>query len=229
MEEVGLDETIIAGFSTEFSQLSAERFIREILVDICCVREIHAGVGYRFGYRGEGNLNLMRCFGEKYGFSVHEIPLELEGEEVVSSSAVRNALLNGELRTAIKLLGHGFQLCGTVERGKGLARQLGFATANLRISERCLLPRYGVYRCIAYWRGEGYPAVVNIGMRPSTGGGAPSVEAHLLDFNQELYGEDICISLIGFLRPERYFENLDMLRDQVAKDIEMVRNSFSTP
>ena len=223
-EDQGLMELILTTFDQTFSELAPEAFIEDVLLRRLHAACIYVGESYRFGHRGLGDIALLREAGASLGFTVREIPLVSCAEEVVSSSAIRLHLRQGRLQEALTMLGHEFVLCGTIIPGQGLGRKLGFPTANLLIDPRCLLPMAGVYLCEVYREQRRYSALTNIGLRPSVGGTSLSVEAHLIDFDGDLYGEKLCLSFIGYRREEQHFASLEALKDQIARDVAAIRD-----
>jgi len=220
--ELGLDALVMRPFDAAFAALSAEEFAA-YLVRAHNARAAVIGFNYSFGAGGTGDSALLRRLGERYGFAVHVLePVCWEGEPI-SSSRVRAALTAGDLDAVKAMLGGAYRVSGTVERGKGLGRKLGFPTANLSLPVGKALPPYGVYAARACVEGERYDAVLNIGAHPTVPEGAPTIEIHLLDAAPDLYGKRVEAALEAWLRPEMKFESVEALRAQIARDVETAR------
>ncbi len=214
----GLDATVVIPFTLEFSRMEAEAFVEEVLCDRLKAREVVVGFNHTFGRGARGDARLLAKLGPRFGFVVHVMPpLSVDGV-VVSSSAIRRALREGDVARVGRLLGHSYTVRGRVLRGKGRGRQLGFPTANLKPERELLLPP-GVYAARASWDGGGSGAVVNVGVRPTFGEGEYWVEAHLLDFSEDLYGKVLTLAFLERIRPEQEFPGVEALRAQVARDV----------
>ncbi len=215
---LGLDFVIVLPFTRETAATSAADFLKN-LTGHMQLAELWVGPDFALGRGREGNTDRLAELGREMGFSLRVVPpYDWQGEHV-RSSRVR-ALLgeDGAVEQAAELLGRPYRLWGEVIEGAKRGRQLGFPTANLLVPEERLLPAFGVYACWA-WRGErGYPAVVNIGVRPSFDNGKPSVEAYLLDFSDNLYGETVGLSFVARLRGEKKFPNIGELVAQIGRD-----------
>lgn len=222
MAQAGLDAAVVIPFTMEFSRLEAEEFVTTVLVDTLRVREVVVGFNHTFGRGARGTAALLRELGERYGFLAHVVPpLQVDGL-TVSSSAIREALRDGDLARARAFLGHPYAVTGPVLRGAGRGRGLGFPTANLRPDRALILPP-GVYIAQATWSGGRAPAVVNVGYRPTFDENEYWVEAFLLDFDGDLYDQTLTLRFIERIRAERKFESVEALRRQVAADIQAGR------
>ena len=224
--ELGVGTTLVHPFTSDIARWSGEQFIRHLVTEAGGVRSLNVGEGFQFGHGRSGNISLLRELGLELGFSVHVAPPVALGGEVVSSSRIRQCLRDGRLEPVAELLGRPYALSGIVQPGDQRGRQLGFPTANLNV-DGLELPPFGVYA--ARVRGVGttgneWPAVLNVGVRPtvSASAGEPAVrfEVHLLGFQGDLYGQELEVTLVEFLRAERRFESLEALRDQIARDCE---------
>ncbi|MBI2527657.1 MAG: bifunctional riboflavin kinase/FAD synthetase [Candidatus Rokubacteria bacterium] len=222
MAETGLDATVVIPFTMEFSRLEAEPFVKAVLVDTLRVREVVVGFNHTFGRGARGTAALLHELGQRHGFLTHVVPpLQVEGL-TVSSSAIREALRDGDLARARAFLGHPYTVRGPVLRGAGRGRRLGFPTANLRPDRALILPP-GVYVAQATWSGGRVPALVNVGYRPTFGENEYWVEAYLLDFDGDLYDQTLTLGFVERIRDERKFESVEALRRQVAADIQAGR------
>lgn len=226
---LGLDFVIVFPFTRSTAETSAADFLAA-LMRVLPLAELWVGPDFALGRGREGNIERLTGFGRHMGFSLQVIPnLDWQGEPV-RSSRVRSLLAeDGAVAQAAELLGRPYRLAAEVVRGAQRGTGLGFPTANLLIPEDRLTPAYGVYACWA-WRGErGYPAVVNVGVRPSFDNGHPSVEAHLIDFAGDLYGEVLGLSFIARLRGEKRFAEIADLVAQIGTDTASAKQLLSYP
>ena len=184
------------------------------------------GDDFRFGRRGEGDEKKLRQFCTAHGIPVITVPEQkLEGVRI-SSSYIRKQIGEGDMATAVRFLGHGHMLTGTVVTGRRLGRSLGFPTANIELPQGVIVPRHGVYACRAYVGEKSYLAVCNVGNRPTVQGHQVRTETWLLDFDGDLYGQSVSLEFMYFLRPEQRFESLDALKKAVLCDAENTRKFF---
>jgi riboflavin kinase/FMN adenylyltransferase len=225
-----IDFLVIHPFDKEFSRLTAEEFVENVLVKKFNVKKIIIGYDHRFGRNRTATIDDLIHFGEIYGFEVEQISAEEINAMTISSTKIRKALQQGEIRTANHYLGHPYLLNGTVVQGQQIGRTIGFPTANIAInSQEKLIPANGVYIANAYLNSKKYHGVMNIGNRPTVNGQSQSIEIHLFDFDATIYGENITIEFIEYIRPEQKFENLDVLKLQIAKDKEQAILYFESP
>ncbi len=220
IESLAVDATLLIHFDKDFSQRSGDEFIRTLARGAGQIRSICVGANFVFGNKRSGNVELLRKLGEELGFVVHGLSaVSLDGK-AVSSTRIRQAIIAGKLDAASQMLGRAYSLVGKVIPGDQLGRQLGFPTANVEVSGLALPPT-GVYAAQAKTRLACHRAVVNIGSRPTVQHPQPQlrVEAHLLDFTDDLYGQDLELILVEKLRDERKFPSLADLRNQIAHDI----------
>jgi riboflavin kinase/FMN adenylyltransferase len=226
IEGLGVEELVVIPFDHGFSAISAEDFCTRILIEQLEARRVSVGENFRFGAKAKGDPAMLAGRTE---FDSHVVPLvEVEGE-IVSSSRIRSLVAAGEVEVATRCLGAPFLLEGTVVEGDGRGRTLGFPTANLVPSDDLVCPGHGVYAAFA----NGYPAAVNVGVRPTfeTGRGL-LVEAFLIDFEGDLYGQSLRVAFIGRLRGERRFGDVEELVSQMRRDVEAARElcaSFTPP
>jgi riboflavin kinase/FMN adenylyltransferase len=217
--QLGIQHLLIVPFTRAFSELSSHEFIEQILVEKIGTKKLVIGYDHRFGRNREGSFDFLRENCASYGFEVEEIPREDIENMAVSSSRIRKALITGHISEANELLGRSYTLSGTVVKGKQLGRTIGFPTANLHLHESYkLVPMNGVYIIHATHNDTKYKGMLNIGVRPTVDGTMRTIEAHLFDFNQEIYGEDLQLDLLHYLRSEQKFDNLDMLVRQINID-----------
>jgi riboflavin kinase/FMN adenylyltransferase len=217
VEELGVEEMVVIPFDEAFARRSAEDFVSDVVVDALQATRVSVGRNFRFGHKARGDAALLAA-DERFETRICDL-VEVEGE-TVSSSHIRGLLAAGEVEHAIAFLGRPFQVRGEVVHGDGRGRELGFATANVVPDERLVRPDQGVYAC----RANGVPAAINIGVRPmfETGRGV-LIEAHLIDYDEDLYGTELRIDFLSRLRGERLFDSVDALVEQIARDVDRTR------
>lgn len=222
--EQGIDYVLTHSFDKKTSRLSAEEFVIS-LHDRLHFRELWVGYDFALGRDREGTPGYLSELGRKHGFSITEIPAFHYQGELVSSSLIRKKVRAGDVKAASRLLGRPFQVIGSVVRGENRGKSLGFATSNLDVDPEMVDIKPGVYACRAETRGEVFSAVTNIGFRPTFGKDleSPRLEAHLLDFSRDLYGENLKLSFIDRLRDEMKFDQISQLIDQIQADIGKAR------
>ena len=227
LASLGVDTTLVVPFTREFSLQRAEDFIRMLAAKLAPLHSICVGSTFTFGHKRSGNVALLQQLGRELNFTVHGIAaVSLDGE-VVSSTRIRETLRAGNFGSVSQMLGREYALSGTVVRGDELGRKLGFPTANLDVTG-LLVPPHGVYAAHAYFDGTRHRAVVNIGMRPTLRQPTQElrVEAHLLEFNTDLYNRELELMFVDKLRDEQKFASVDELREQIARDISAARRRF---
>ena len=221
LEKMGLDYLIIHPFSREFSRLTALDFVRDVLVNKLNTSRLIIGYDHHFGKNREGNIHQLKEYSLLYDFKVEEIPAQDIDDVSVSSTKIRTALKDGNLKTANNYLGYHYMLNGTVVSGKKLGGTIGFPTANLEIKEPYkLIPKTGVYIIKTHINTVLYTGIMNIGFNPTVLGKHQTIEAHLFDFNEDLYGKEIMIEFIYFLREEHKFKSIEELVVQLNIDKE---------
>ncbi|MAR54099.1 MAG: bifunctional riboflavin kinase/FMN adenylyltransferase [Acidimicrobiaceae bacterium] len=225
LAETGVDYTLVVEFTPEQAEVPAEVFARQVLVDCLQARAVVVGADFHFGKGRRGNVETLGVVGEEFGYEVLGLPLvkHLTGEgEVISSTSIRAALSDGDVEKAHRLLGRPFEVRGVVTPGDRRGRTIGFPTANIPTTSDLQVPADGVY---AAWYiredGKEYPAAVNIGKRPTFYDDADKslIEAHLIGFRGDLYGESAKVRFVRRLRGERKFEGIEPLKEQLAKDV----------
>ena len=227
LERMGLQNIIIFPFTLEFSRLTALEFVRDFLVNKLHVKQMVIGYDHQFGKNREGTIDYLRDISETYDFGVTEISAREIDEVNVSSTKIRNALKSGEIETANTYLGEEFELNGTVVRGKGRGRGFGFPTANIQLeNDLKLIPGNGVYIVnVKLSDARTFLGMLNIGTNPTVSDeNKQSLEVHLLDFNEDLYGQKIEVRFLKRLREEVKFESVEQLIDQIKEDETVTRN-----
>ncbi len=219
LEELGLNQLIIHPFTKEFSRLSAQEYVKDILVEKLNSKKIIIGYDHRFGRNRTATIENLKEFGEVFNFEVEEISAEEINEVSVSSTKIRKALEEGEIETANLYLGYEFMLTGTITKGKGLGKKIQFPTANIHIEEEYkLIPKKGVYTVKSIINNEVVYGMMNIGMNPTVNGTKETIEVHFFDFDQNLYGKKIQVNLLARQRNEKRFESVEALKEQLFKD-----------
>lgn len=229
IEALGLPFLLIVPFDAEFSAQPAERFIRDLAAAGRPLRKICVGEQWAFGHRRSGDVALLRRLGEELGFVVSETASVQAGGETVSSTRIRKAVEQGDLGVARTLLGRDYTILGTVEHGDELGRTIGFPTANLRAHNE-QFPPDGVYAVRVQFDDAVWPGVANVGYRPTVASGIAErkLEVHVFDFDGDLYGRDLDVDFISFLRGEKKFAGLEELRAQIGADAERARRLLAT-
>jgi riboflavin kinase/FMN adenylyltransferase len=227
IESLGPEAALVIHFDKSFSQKTGEAFIRELASAWSGIQSICVGANFVFGYKRGGNVELLKKLGAELKFSVHGLAaVSLDGR-TVSSTRIREAIRAGELDAASQMLGRAYSISGPVIEGDKLGHQFGFPTANIDATGLAL-PPCGVYAIHAITGGKTHRAVLNIGTRPTLKSPNPQlrIEAHLLDFNGNLYGQELEIVFAEKLRDEQKFSSVDELKAQIARDIERAKNIF---
>lgn len=229
LEKTGLQNLIIHPFDQAFSRLTAEEFVKNILVDIFNIKKIIIGHDHRFGRNRTANIDDLILFGKEYQFEVEQISAQEIDAVSISSTKIRNALLNGKIELANEYLGYNYFFSGTVIHGKQLGRTIGFPTANLKIEESYkLIPAQGVYAVKCQVGTQIVYGMGNIGTNPTVEGQDISIEVHLFNFDADLYGQKISVELIKRIRDEQKFASVEDLKIQLVKDKFFAQQLFTS-
>ena len=229
LRRAGADEVDVLQFDEAMSQLTPDEFIDQLLVQRLHVRAVVVGDDFRFGHRAAGSVDTLREAGQRHGFEVVPAPLAGEGEHRWSSTSVRNALAEGNVRTAASALGRPYCVEGVVVHGDHRGRELGYPTANLGIAEHLAIPADGVYSGWLSRAGERLPAAVSVGTNPTFDGVERRVEAYVLDRDDlDLYGERVRLEFVDWVRGMEAFASIDELVRQMADDVERVRGQLAS-
>lgn len=229
LEKAGTDICVLLDFNMDMAALSAERFMKEILHEQLGVKMLAVGYDHHFGKPCEGEgLEQYKAYGSALGIEVFGTQPFVVNDVEVSSSAVRRALSAGDVKTAESLLGYRYNFCGVVEHGAALGRALGFPTANIAIDNpMTLIPADGVYEVVVTVDGKEYQAVMNIGVKPTVAtSGERTMEAHLIDYSGDLYGQLVKVEFVRRLRGEQVFDNINALRFQIEVDVARVKRGI---
>jgi riboflavin kinase/FMN adenylyltransferase len=226
IRDLGIDVIVVLPFTSELARLTAQRFV-QLLKEYLKMRGLIIGPDFALGRDREGDAEKLRLLGQEMGFSVEVIPPVVLDGQVVSSSAIRQALTQGDMKKAEKLFGRLFSLNGLVVGGDRRGRTLGFPTANLELKPEQALPSDGVYATIAHVGHELMPSVTSIGVRPTFGGGKRLVETYVIDYEGELLGQRLTLDLVDRLRDEKRFDTVEELKSQMGRDVEQARQVLS--
>ena len=228
LEMAGIDNLIIHPFDKDFSRLTAEDFVKQVLIEKFNLKKIIIGHDHRFGRNRTANIDDLVVFGKTYGFEVEQISAEEIDDVAISSTKIRNALLEGNTSLATEYLGYNYILTGTVVKGKQLGRTIGFPTANIQIQEDYkLIPKSGVYIIQSSVENKTVFGMMNIGTNPTFNGTTQTIEVHFFDFEGNLYDQKITIALLKRIRSEQKFKSVEALKDQLAIDKETALSFIS--
>jgi riboflavin kinase/FMN adenylyltransferase len=220
LKQLGLDGVLVIPFNKEFAAITAETFVREHLVKRLNMKHMVIGYDHAFGKNREGTEDLLSKLGTELGFTVEKAPIVEQDGETISSTKVRKAIRLGDIAKANKLLGFPYLVGGEVVEGDGRGRKLGLPTANIQPSEdQKLLPKNGVYLVSAYIDGKNVYGMANVGIRPTfTDDIHPRLEVHFFDWNKMLYGREVMVAFLKFIRDERKFESTGLFFEQIVSD-----------
>lgn len=219
LEATGIENLVVHPFNESFSRLTAEEFVRTILVEKFQIQKIIIGHDHRFGRNRTANIDDLIAFGLEYGFEVEQISAEEIQDVSVSSTKIRKALNEGNMALANEYLGYNYFLNGTIVKGKQLGRTIGFPTANIQIEEDYkLIPKIGVYVVKAIVNGETVFGMMNIGFNPTVNGEKQTIEVHLFNFDKDIYDQKIEVFLLHYIREEQKFGSIDALKAQLNQD-----------
>lgn len=223
IENAGIENLWILPFTKSFARLSAEKFIKDFLVHKAGVDNLLVGYDHSLGKGGTTSFDNLKNLADNFGFAVRKIEKVIIEGKTASSSVIRKALINGNIETANMLLGYNYMLSGRVKIGNQIGHKIGFPTANLKyINRRKLIPAIGVYACKIEWDGQIYNAMSNVGFRPTVNSNHLNIEAHIFDFDRDIYDDPITISFVQRIRDEQKFDGLEQLKAQLIKDKEVV-------
>lgn len=224
LENLGIDHLIITPFTRDFSNLNPQEYIRDVLVEKIGTTHIIIGYDHRFGKDRSGGLKELQNYATEFGYEVEEIPEQDIDDVAISSTKIRNALLNGDVKTAENFLGYPFHLSGKVIKGDQIGRKIGFPTANLFVEESYkLIPSDGIYAVSVNFKSgqlkdKSANGMAYIGHRPTINGMNRNIEVNIFDFSEDIYGETIRINFLEYLRDDQKFNSLDELKEQLGRD-----------
>lgn len=223
LESLGLDFVVMHPFNETVMRMPAQDFVNQLVTHLQ-IKTLWVGRDFALGYQREGNVAYLTEYGQQIGYSVVALDLVDQSGQVISATTIRQLLSDGDVQQANELLGYRYNVTGTVVHGYKRGRQIGFPTANIAVSADKVIPRNGVYATRINVQGRWYQAATNIGMNPTFGNDQISIESHILDFDQDIYGEQVQLMFESFLRPEMKFNGLDALIEQLKRDIEQTRH-----
>ena len=219
LNEIGIDSLVIHPFNKSFSLLSANQFIKDFLVDKLKIKHIIIGYDHRFGKGREASVTDLKNYADDYDFTVEEIKAQEIEKITVSSTKIRNSINQGDIKTTEKYLGRSFNLTGKIVKGDGLGKKINYPTANIFIEETYkIIPKDGVYLVETIIEDKLFNGMMNIGHRPTIGTNVKSIEVHLFNFNEDIYGQVISIKMISKIRDEKKFSSIQALKEQLVKD-----------
>ncbi len=219
LEDTGIDHLVVHPFTQQFSRLTAQEFVRDILVNRLKAKKVIIGYDHRFGRNRTADINTLKQFGEEYGFEVEEITKQEVDQVAVSSTKIRNALLQGRVEQANNYLQTPFSLKGVVVRGRGLGKEFKYPTANVSIKEDYkLIPKNGVYVVSSTIDGEKYFGMMNIGTNPTVGGEEQTIETYFFNLDKDLYGKELRIEMLTRIRAEKKFSSIEALKIAMRQD-----------
>ncbi|WP_035674044.1 bifunctional riboflavin kinase/FAD synthetase [Flavobacterium sp. 83] len=219
LEQIGIENLVIHPFDETFSRLTAEEFVKNVLVDRFHIQKIIIGYDHRFGRNRTANIDDLIAFGKEYSFEVEQISVQEINDISVSSTKIRTALLEGNMDLANECLGYEYFLTGIIVKGKQLGRTINFPTANIKIEENYkLIPQNGVYIVKSTINQKTVFGMMNIGFNPTVDGQNQTIEVHYFDFDEDLYNQKIRVSLLHRIRSEQKFESFILLKEQLEKD-----------
>ncbi len=227
IESLGVDVLCVVPFTQQFSQLSAEEFVHDVLVEHLHARLVVVGENFRFGHRAAGDCDLLKLLGRTFGFEVEPADLVVDGSTIFSSTYIRSCVDAGDVEAAAAALGRPHRLEGVVVRGDQRGHELGFPTANLLCAPHAAIPADGVYAAWFQHRGKTHRAAVSVGTNPTFAGKDRRVEAYVLDFDGDLYGERVALDFVAHLREQRVYEGPEWLIEQIELDVAQTRSKLS--
>lgn len=228
LEKIGVENLVIHPFDELFSRLTAQEFVSTILVDRFHIHKIIIGHDHRFGRNRTADIDDLIAFGKQYDFEVEQISVQEINDISVSSTKIRNALVEGDMALANEYLGYDYFLTGKIIQGKQLGRTIGFPTANLKVKENYkLIPQNGVYIVKSIINQQPVFGMMNIGFNPTVNGQSQSIEIHYFDFDADLYNQKISVSILKKIRSEQKFESVDLLKEQLEKDKKTALNYWN--
>ncbi len=223
IENLGVDIIYTMNFNENIMKLSPEEFVRGILIEKLKCKAVAVGTDYRFGHKASGNADLLTELGNKFNFLVNIVSPMYVDDEIVSSTKIRELIAEGDLDMAKILLGRDYSVLGNVIHGKKMGTKLGFPTANIELLENYIIPKKGVYNTRTIIDNNKYLSATSVGYNPTFNEDRLKIESHIIDFNDNIYGKTIELVFIQYLRDEFKFETLDLLKEQMGKDIMKVK------
>lgn len=225
IDKLGVDFLLMVGFTDDFSHTTPEEFVRSFLVEKLRIKAVCLSSKFRYGYQGRGNIHLLKRMGKVHQFEVVEVEAVYIDNRPVDSTRIRELIREGKVEEASLLMGREYMADGRVTRGVRRGESIGYPTANIQ-PENELLPGFGIYITRCLLKGNLLPSVTSLGVRPTFGENIPTLETHILNFSQQIYGEPIRLYFIKKLRDEMKFPNPDSLREQICRDVQAATEYF---
>ncbi|WP_288961538.1 bifunctional riboflavin kinase/FAD synthetase [uncultured Peptoniphilus sp.] len=223
LENLGVDIIYLINFTREFMAYTPKMFLKDFLADNLKIRGVVVGYDYTYGFKKSGDVDFL--LENKDLFDTIDVINQISSHgEKISSTLIRNLIEEGKIKEANELLSRPYKLIGEIIHAKGLGKKMGYPTANLKLIDNFVIPRYGVYDTDIIINGERFKASTNIGTNPTVEHDGIKIEAHILDFDRDIYGEIVELELLDFVRPELKFDSIEELFDQIAKDVLVTRN-----
>lgn len=224
LSTIGIDHLVIHPFTKEFSRLTAVEYVRDILVNQLHAKKIIIGYDHRFGRNRTADISDLREYGDTYHFDVEEISAKELNDVTISSTKIRNALLEGDIETANNYLGYPYLINGTIAPGKGIGKTIGYPTANLKVDNNYkLIPKHGVYITQAVIDNKTRHGLTSIGTNPTVGGSDTTIETFFMDLDQDLYERPITLEFLSWIREEKTFQSMEELQQAISEDEEKAR------
>jgi len=223
LEQLGVDVLCVLPFTIEFSRLDPAEFVHLVLVEKLHAAAVVVGENFRFGHKAAGDLSQLRTLGRTFGFATEGVPLLRDDEVTLSSTFVRSSIDAGDVAQAAQALGRAHRVDGIVVRGAGRGRQLGYPTANVHSEPHVAVPADGIYAGRVVLRGERLPAAISVGTNPTFEGRQRTVEAYILDFDEDIYGVELGVEFLERVRGMERFERVEDLVEQMGRDVEQIR------
>ena len=225
LENLGVDIIYLINFTREFMAYTPKMFLKDFLADNLKIRGVVVGYDYTYGFKKSGDVDFL--LENKDLFDTIDVINQISSHgEKISSTLIRNLIEEGRIKEANDLLSRPYKLIGEIIHAKGLGKKMGYPTANLKLVDNFVIPRYGVYDTDIIINGERFKASTNIGTNPTVEHDGIKIEAHILDFDRDIYGEIVELELLDFVRPELKFDSIEELFDQIAKDVLVTRNRW---
>lgn len=218
LEKNGIEILILKEFDEAFRNLTGEEFIRHVLVDLLDVKHLIIGYDHTFGKNKSGNFHLLQRLSHELGYTLEQVSAVDYGDQPISSTQIRNALVSGDIQSANEMLGYVYSVSGKVIHGKKLGRTIGYPTANIEVENLKLLPKKGAYIVEVFVNNQHYKGMLSIGTNPTVNGKELSVEVYILDFNEDIYGKEISVNFHSYLHDEIKFDGLDGLIERLDED-----------
>ena len=220
LEVLGVDYVYILDFNAKLCMLSAQDYLKNVLIDNFSPKSISTGFNHYFGAKKSGGVDLLTQMQSVYGYKYFEVPPQKIGKDTISSTVIRDALSKGQIANANEMLGYNFTISGEVIKGQQLGRKIGFRTANLMYPPELIDLTFGVYSVIVHYQNAVYRGITNFGIRPTVSNtNQYSLETHILDFDRDIYGENIAVEFLKMIRLEKKFASIEELKKQIKDDI----------